>query len=74
MQWWNECYQHHWSANTDINVKEREEQRSFMKESDFRADSTSSKHFRKKDQKERKSRCIHCKECTKVEDIHSTSQ
>jgi len=45
-----------------------------MKESDFRADSTSSKHFRKKDQKERKSRCIHCKECTKVEDIHSTSQ
>ncbi len=73
-QWRDECYQHHWFANTDINVREREEQRLFMKESDFKADSTSSKHFRKKDWKERESRCIHCEKYTEVEDIHSTFQ
>ncbi len=70
MQWWNESYQHHWSTNTDIDVREREEQRSLMKKSDFKADSTSLKCFRKKDWK---SRYIYCKECIKVEDIHSTS-
>ncbi len=70
-QWWDEHYQHHWSTNTDINVREKEEQRSFMKRSDFRVDSMSLKCFRKKDWK---LRCIHCEECTDVEDIHSTSQ
>ncbi len=45
-----------------------------MKESDFKADSTSLKHFRKKDQKERELRCIYYEECIEVEDIHSTSQ
>ncbi len=70
MQWWDESYQHHQFINTDIDIKEREEQRSFMKRSDLKADSTSSKCFKKKDWK---SKCIHCKECTEVEDIHSTS-
>ncbi len=70
MQWRDKSYQHHWFINTDINVREREEQRLFMKRSDLKADLTSSKHFRKKDWK---SRCIHHAECTEVEDIHSTS-
>ncbi len=70
MQWWDESYQHHRFTNTDIDVKEREEQRSLMKRSDLKADSTSLKCLRKKDWK---SRCIHCKKCTEVEDIHSTS-
>ncbi len=70
MQWWDESYQHHWFTNTDIDVKEREKQKSLMKRSDFKADSTSSKHFRKKDWK---SRCIHHEECIKVENIHLTS-
>ncbi len=39
-QWWEECCQHYWSTNTDINVRERKEQRSFMKRSDFEVDST----------------------------------
>ena len=70
MQWWDESYQHHQFTNIDINVRKREEQRLFMKRSDFKADSTFLKHFRKKDWK---SRCIHCKECIEVESIHSTS-
>ncbi len=70
MQWWDEHYQHHKFINTDIDVREREKQRSFMKRSNLDVDSTSSKCFRKEDQK---SRCIHCKECIKVEDIYTTS-
>ncbi len=70
MQWWDESYQHYQFTNTDIDVKEREEQRLFMKRSEFKADSTSSKCFRKKDWK---SRYIHHEECIKVEDIHLTS-
>ncbi len=73
MQWWDKCYQHHWFANININVRKREKQRSFMKESDFKADLTFLKCFRKKDWKERESRCVYREECTKVEDIHSTS-
>ncbi len=69
MQWRDKSYQHHQSTNTDIDVREREEQRSLMKRSDLRADSTSLKCLRKKDQK---SRHIHCKKCTEVENIHST--
>jgi len=45
-----------------------------MKESDFKADSMSLKRLRKKDRKEKESRCIHYEECTEVEDISSTSQ
>ena len=69
MQWENEHYQHHKSINTDIDVKEREEQKSFMKRSDLEADSMFLKCLRKEDWK---SRCIHCKECIKVENIHTT--
>ncbi len=56
-----ECmnYNYNW-----INLK------SLMKRSDLEADSTSLKCFKKKDWK---SRCIHRKECIKVEDIHSIS-
>jgi len=69
MQWWNEHYQHHKFINININVKEREEQKSFMKRSDLDVDLTSLKHFKKEDWK---SRCIHHKECTEVEDIYTT--
>jgi len=34
---------------TNINVKEKEEQRSLMKRSDFKVNSTFLKYFRKKD-------------------------
>ncbi len=40
-----------------------------MKRSDFKADSTSSKHLKKKDWK---SRHVYYAECIKVEDIYST--
>ncbi len=69
-QWRDKSYQHHRSTNTDIDVREREEQRLFMKRSDLKADSMFLKHFRKKDWK---SRCVHHEECTEVEDTHSTS-
>ncbi len=69
-QWWDESYQYHWSTNTDIDVRERKEQRSLMKRSDLRADSMSLKCLRKKDWK---SRYVHHEECTEVESIHSTS-
>ncbi len=70
MQWQDKSYQHHQSNNIDIDVREKEEQRSLMKRSDFRADSMCSKCFRKKDWK---SRYIHHEECTEVKSIHSTS-
>ncbi len=43
-----------------------------MKRSSSEADATSLKWFRRKKQWE--SKCVHCKECTETEDIHTIIQ
>jgi len=59
------------SSNTDINVREREEQRLFVKRSSSEADATSLKRFERK--KQRESERVHCKECTETENICTTA-
>ena len=67
MQWWREDSWHYWSTNKNINVKERDEQRLFMKRNSIEADASSSTRFRRKTLYN--SECIHCKECAETEDI-----
>ncbi len=54
-----------------MNVREREEQRSFMKRDKIEADSTFSTRLRRKTS--HKSERVHHEECTEIEDISSTA-
>ncbi len=55
-----------------INVRERDEQRLFMKRNSIEADASSSTRFRRKTL--HNSKHIHCKECAETEDISSTAK
>ncbi len=71
-QWWKEDSWHYRSINKDINVRERDEQRLFMKRNSIEADASSSTQFRRKTSYN--SECIHRKECAETEDISSTAK
>ncbi len=71
-QWWKEDSWHYKSTNKDINVRERNEQRLFMKRNSIEADASSSTWIRRKTS--HNSERIHREECTETEDINSTAK
>ncbi len=72
MQWWREDSWHYQSTNKDINIRERNEQRLFMKRNSIEADVSSSTRFRRKTSHD--SEHIHREECAETEDISSTAK
>ncbi len=71
-QWWNENSWHYWTTNKYINVKEKDEQRFFMKRDSTKTDATSLTWFRKKTL--RKSRYVHSEECARTEEVNAVTQ
>ncbi len=63
---------HYWSTNKDINIREKDEQRLFIKRNSTEADASSSTWIRRKTSHD--SECIHRKECIETEDISSTAK
>jgi len=70
LQQWKENNWYYQFINKDINVKEKDEQRLFMKRNSIEADALSSTQFRRKTSYD--SECIHYKEHAETEDISLT--
>ena len=71
-QWWREDSWHYQSTNKNINIKEKDEQRLFMKRNSIKADASSSTQFRRKTSYD--SEYIHHEERVKTENISSTAK
>jgi len=70
LQQWKENNWYYQFINKDINVKEKDEQRLFMKRNSIEADALSSTQFRRKTSYD--SECIHHEEHAETEDISLT--